>query len=91
MGFQTVALVHRALQLGLGGERWLNQFTYGFSIAGSISQEGLPPVGPGVSPSLPLSSVISDAAARFRTRSRSPGYLLQDSLWGEAADQVSKG
>ena len=45
-GIQTVALTQLMLHLGLGGDRWLKQFTYGFSIAGTLAG-GPCPIGSG--------------------------------------------
>ena len=87
----SVALTDLMAQYGLGGSRWMRQFTFGFDVMGDLSQKFLFPENPKVAPALGVDSTLVDAAERFALRARASGFAHQDSLWSEALSQVDCG
>ena len=90
-GIRTVALSHLMHQLGLGAIVGSNSPPTDLVFRARCPRKVFFRSIRMFPHPLPLDSVIADSQARFRTRSRPPGYLYQDSLWSEASDQVAKG
>ena len=90
---KTVALKQLMKECGIGGSRWLDQFAFGFPIAGVLSQKHLYPTDEKVGPSaaIPVTELFSTAGSRFRERSAKSGHKNAQQLWGEALEQVQKG
>ena len=88
---RTLALRNLAGKCGLGGSRWMGQFSVGFPITGTLSQEGVSnPVRPSGA-ALGHGKLSDAAAARFRERSAKSGQKNDSLLWTEALGQVEKG
>ena len=88
---KTVAILDLMNQYGLGGKRWMSQFTFGFPIRGDIEQTGVFPRDKSVLGAPPIGPIWNENEARFRLRARASGALNAASLWEEATDQVRKG
>ena len=87
----SVALADLVAQYGLGGGRWMRQFTFGFDIMGDLSQKFLFPVNPKAVPPLGTDSPLVETAERFPLRARGSGFAHQDNLRSEALSQVERG
>ena len=88
---KTVALLHLMKNFGLGGDRWLQQFVFGFPIIGEMDQTGVYPRDDSKRPPPPLEGIWKDNQKRFMTRARASGFLNAQLLWDEAMSQVKKG
>ena len=73
-------IIQLMTHLGLGWARWVKQFVYGFDIAGRISRMGEFPPGPTADQPCDISTIFETFRARIVTRSKIPGYLLEDIL-----------
>ena len=78
------------MHFGIGGDKWICQFIYGFPTVGSFSQEGVPPhpTNIGTQPQfLPSGNHLFSAP----NSARASGFLRDRELWGEALPQVKSG
>ena len=75
----------------LGGSKWLDQFVFGFSISGELSQRfAFPPSAVKLPAQLSRGEVFLSAPARFQKRcKRAPPMAAE--LWEEALEQVRAG
>ena len=89
--FQTVAVKTLLRQLNVGGEAWLDQFSFGFPITGKLSQSFLFPRGKKSADRLPLSAIFSSSAARFKVRAAKSGLKNAAPMRAEAMGQVRVG
>ena len=88
---RPVALAFLLKTFDLGGERWIKQFTYGFSITGNLSQEGAYPRDTSCAPAQPLRDIWKGSDERFTARAKASGHLHAEALWKEALEQVMMG
>ena len=88
---KTVALAHLADSLGLGGGKWIRQFTYGFPIVGNLSQCGVYPRDDSLLPAPSTTGLWDNAQKRFLERSAHAGFANAEALWAEACEQVRMG
>ena len=88
---RTVALLHLMKTFGLGGDRWIRQFIFGFPIVGEIEQTGVFPRDDAKHPPPDLNGIWEGNMTRFTTRARASGVLNAQFLWDEAMTQVEKG
>ena len=88
---RTVSIAQLLALLGVGGDKWLKQFIYGFDIIGRLSQRGEFPADPKVKCPGDISTIFDTCRSRFVTRARNSGYKYADSLWQEALAQVNAG
>ena len=88
---RAVALLHLMKCFGLGGDRWMRQFVFGFPIIGEIEQTGVFPRDAAKRPPPPIGEIWSGNSTRFQTRARASGALNASVLWTEAMAQVDKG
>ena len=80
----SVALTHLMDQWGIGGQRWLEQFVFGFDIVGTYSQSDLYPISKKkFAPPLDADAIWPEASERFRARARASGFKHDDRLWAE--------
>ena len=89
--FSSVAFRQLLSHFGLGGDKWISQFIFGFPTTGSFSQEGVPPIigqTPGAR-SLRYLLFWKFQSKRFRERARASGSRRSQELWGEAMGQVA--
>lgn len=89
--FRFLAFMMLMGQYGLGGKAWLRQFVWGFPITGDLSQAGVYPRDPSVTPAPDTTALWGDTSTRLRARAAGSGWLNADTLWTEAIDQVQKG
>ena len=76
---------------GIGGERWLDQFAFGFPITGEIPQKFPYPVDDNVDKRMPTAHLYEPTGPRFRERAAKSGHENAQLLWDEAMGQVQKG
>ena len=88
---KSVAISALLDNFDLGGSAWMSQFTFGFPLVGDLSQEGVFPRDPSLSPAPPIDGIWTSSKQRFLTRSKASGFLNADTLWKEALEQVQKG
>ena len=87
----TVALSQLMDLCGIAGQRWVDQFAFGFPITGVLSQKH------SFDPSTPEADILShmdlyrSAAQRFRDRAARSGYKNAPALWDEAISQHNLG
>ena len=78
--------------LGMGGERWLWQFIFGFPVFGTLSQAGCYPVDDPLPPhALSERTILKGAERRFKVRARNARSAFDGHLWSEALEQCDKG
>ena len=58
---------------------------------GDLSQEGVYPRDPSLTPEPPLNGIWTSSKQRFQTRSRASAFLNAETLRNEAMGQVRKG
>ena len=88
---KTATLAHLAESMGLGGGRWIRQFTYGFPLVGGLSQSGVYPRNDNLPPAPSVAGIWEGASKRFFERAAHSGATNATTLWAEACDQVKKG
>lgn len=88
---RTLALKNLARQLGLGADRWLDQFAVGFPITGTLSQVKAFPHKPPKGDFIQKDTIYKTAEARFRERAPKSGWKNAEALWKEAMEQHSMG
>ena len=89
--FNFIAMMSLMDQYNLGGKSWLQQFVWGFPITGDLSQSGVYPTDPKVTPAPDPSGIWTDTTTRYQSRAKASGWPNADHLWKEAMDQVEKG
>ena len=77
--------------LNVGGAAWIDQSSYGFPIAGKMSQEFLSPRGKQSTARIHVSDIFATSAARFRERDAKYGMKNADPMWAESMKQVGEG
>ena len=89
--FCSVAFHQLLHHFGLGGDRWISQFIFGFPTVGSFSQEGVFPLSEKHPAPAPVATLWRSSVKRFMERSRASGFRFSQELWDEAMEQVSSG
>ena len=87
------ALMSLALQFDLGGDIWLQQFLFGFELAGALSRKDSYPVNPKaqLKTPFPQHKLFNSSASRFHDRARKSGRKNAHALWAEALQKTEKG
>ena len=88
---KTAKLAHLADSLGMGGGKWIRQFTYGFPIVGNLSRFGVYPRGDTPTPAPSIKGIWGNASKRFVERASHSVWANAPTLWAEAFEQVKKG
>ena len=89
--FCSVAFHQLLSHFGMGGDKWIAQFIFGFPTVGSFSQEGVFPLSDKHPAPAPVSTIWKSSVKRFAGRSRASGYRFSQELWDEAMGQVASG
>ena len=87
----TVALSQLTDHCGIAGQRWVDQFAFGFPITGVLSQKRSFELSAPDSDLLSHMDLFRSAAQRFRDRAARSGYKNGAALWGEAISQHNIG
>ena len=87
---KTATLAHLAEPIGLGGGKWVRQFTYGSPLVEDLSQSGVYPRKEDPTPAPSVTGLWGNASARFQERSAHSGMANAAVLWEEACEQVKK-
>ena len=88
---KTAALRRQARFCGFGAPKWMGQFSFGFPIAGDLSQKNTFPREENNTPILRRCRLFTSDEARFRERSPKSGWKNASDLWKEAMAQREKG
>ena len=72
----SAALLRLTQCFGLGGGRWIRQFTPGFTIVGTIGQTGVFPRDDSAHPPPDPRGIWTDNHKRYTTRARASGSLM---------------
>ena len=88
---KTVALAQLFRHHGLGGKRWICEFTNGFPITCDQSHRDVIPAADGIPARISCIEFPQSDAARFRERAAKSGKKNVLLMWTEAAGQVDKG
>ena len=89
---KVTALLSLMKQASLGGQRWMNQFVFGFPLVGEISQLGVyPPSRKEVSPPIGRSELLQGTEEIFSSRSSKSGFENGQALRVEALSQHQAG
>ena len=64
-------LAHMLDELGMGGQKWIKQFTEGFPVIGDISEPGVYPEQQCDDPGLKPHQLLTNAKYRIKARTKS--------------------
>ena len=88
---KAVAIIHPMRQCGIGGKKWIRQFSHGFPITGELSQRCARKAGKKHPTMLSRASFLPTTSARSEERETKSGRAHAQSLWGDAMGQVGRG
>ena len=90
---KLAALMSLALQCGVGGSVWLQQFLFGFPLVGRLAQPQCFPVKQkeACKKPEPISKLFNSNRTRFADRASKSGFKNASALWAEALQQCEKG
>ena len=88
---KTVTLAHLAEPLGLGGGKWIIQFTYGFPRIGNLSHRGVYPRDDSLAPAPSAAGIWDNAPSRVAERANRAGNANATTLWNEAFEPSVNG
>ena len=89
--FNFVAMLSLVGQYNIGGKSWLQQFFWGFPIAGGLGQSGVYSADPKDTKAPDPPEIWTDTVTRCRTRAKASGWPHGDHMWNESMGQVEKG
>ena len=75
----------------MGGSAWMSQFTFFLPLVGNLSQEGVYPRDPSLTPAHPIEGSWASSKQRYMARSEASGFPNAEILGREAMEQVDKG
>ena len=88
---QSAALASLLRNFGPKCARRMAQFTYGFPLVGSLSQNGVYSRSQEVLPTPPVGRIWAKSSELFDDRANQSGYPNSRELWGDAPKQVELG
>ena len=67
------------------------QFAIGIPLGGALSHEGVSSRDTSIDPTPPIGGIWPNSQLRYKLRSRAPGILRAETIWGDAARQAQLG